>query len=553
MIGDRIDKEIVKNYLDRENPELAKKMQKNMTREDEWKDFKSELARRIASYAQNPTAKAREQLEDFVSSYSVNALVAQESLEKILKDLGIREKEVAFSRPGSRKTMDANRKAYLADLYRRAGLEKASFEIVEETEDAWQEKMDEKYGIVRQKGKKEKESPKGKDTKEDKVEKESKIKKAYYKLTSAMLMAPGKVPPEILAENRELLASASSKLVEVVEELKQAKKEIASKIDLKEVPEELKESYVAMSKDKMKEDSLGEFEEVLEQKQTQQLEFIRINLTYLQESKLKTSLKDFMKTNFPTMPEKEVAQEIEYIMKDAKVNKNGKLVLPRRSVMQEVIFDEKGEVLPAYKDLASSITTYRSAPKISELSDEQIQKVVSHLHDAKEPLEPDSEEFAVIEFLTEHTDMLPVDAEDRKHTIVDAFKTYQVVQNIAEEAEVRHKIILSEEIEEQLEIATEIVRRYDEREASKGELEETEAKSRADVLKIARQKVAALEKAGLSQVIEKGDRESKGVLEKAKSILLPHLQDARDKGTKKLDKEFERFEPKGSEEPEERD
>ena len=550
MIEDRVDKHAVKDYLDRENTELAKKMKDNMARTDTWGDFKNELAIRVANYAKKPTAKAKEQLEDFVSSYSANALVAQELLEKLLKGLRITARETNSPRSRSGKAIDAKRKDYLADLYRRAGLEKSSFEIVEEAEEEWQKKLDEKYGIIRQKKEKEA-SPK--DTKEDKKEKESKIKKAYYKLTSAMLIAPGKVPPEILAENRELLESASLKLVKVVEELKQAKTTISSKIDFAKVPDELQESYVTMSEDKMAEESLGEFETVLEQKQTQQLEVIRTTLTYLQESKLKSTLSNFIKMKFPTMSEKDVAQEIEYVMKDAKVNKDGKLVLPKRSAMKEAILDEKGEVLPEYADLISSITTYSSTPKVSELSDAQIKKLANQFCDAKEPLEPDSKEFAVAEFLTGRTEMLPIDAEDRKRSIGDTFKTYLVLQDIAEEAEIRHKIILSEEIGEQLAKAREIVRRYDEREVSNGELEETEAKRRADVLKIAKQKVAALEKAGLSQVIQKGEAESRGVIEKARSFLLPHLQDARETGTKKLDKEFKRSEPKESEEPEERD
>ena len=48
----------------------------------------------------------------------------------------------------------------------------------------------------------------------------------------------------------------------------------------------------------------------------------------------------------------------------------------------------------------------------------------------------------------------------------------------------------------------------------------------------------ALEKAKLSKVVKEGNRDSMAVIDRANGILMPHLENARNKDSKKFEKKF---------------
>ena len=63
---------------------------------------------------------------------------------------------------------------------------------------------------------------------ESKENKENNENNTYFKLTASMLRAPGQVPPEILAENRELIGNTLPKLEEAIKKLNEAKTALAT-------------------------------------------------------------------------------------------------------------------------------------------------------------------------------------------------------------------------------------------------------------------------------------------------------------------------------------
>lgn len=489
-----ITKQTVKNYLDLENKELMQEMKEKIERADKWDEFKKELVSLIVSFANRPTAENKNRLNDLISAnYISNHIFAQDALTKIYRGLGIRQETVKTESTARSNSSSVTKEEHRRRIYEELGIEYAG-DIRKEGKEDIKRFLNEHYGISEKKSK---------------------------RINSLVISDPEEVSPEILVENREIIETASKKLEVFITELEKAKVTINGKNNTKQeiMPDDIKPSYGDMIDGRMDEDYFEKFESALKQKQEKQIKTIRDSFEYLQKAKLEKTLKELALSKFEDMPPRELDAEIKYVMLDSKIDKDGKLVLPKRSIFKDLMFDEKGELLPDQANLATSITTYGSVKKVSELSDEEIGD-------------------AVTKFVKEHPEMLPEDSESKLELIENTSKEHLLTRDIAEETEIRHKLLISEEIKEQFEKISRIVKSYDEKEHSDTGLSKAEERKRNAFLRIAKKKVASLEKAGLSKMIADGEKTSDDIMKKAKDILLPKLEATRDRAKKRIDKEY---------------
>ena len=488
-----ITKQTVQNYLDLENKELMQEMKEKIESADKWKEFKKELVSLIVSFANRPTAENKNRLNDLISAnYISNHIFAQDALTKIYRGLGIRQETVKTGSTARSNSSSVTKEEHRRSIYEELGIEYAG-DIREEGKKDIKRLLNEHYGISE--------------------------KKKSKRINSLAISDPEDVSPEILVENREIIETASKKLEVFITELEKAKVDIRSKNDARniDIPDDILSPYFDMIDGVMDEEYFVDFESALKQKQEKQIKTIRDSFEYLQKAKLEKTLKELALSKFEDMPPRELDAEIKYVMLDSKIDKDGKLVLPKRSIFKDLMFDEKGELLPDQANLATSITTYGSVKKVSELSDEEIGD-------------------AVTKFVEEHSEMLPEDSELKLELIENTSKEHLLTRDIAEEAEIRHKLLISEEIKEQFEKISRIVKSYDEKEHSDTGLSKAEERKRNALLRIAKKKVALLEKAGLSKIIADGEKTSDDIMEKAKGILLPKLEATRNRAKKRIDK-----------------
>ena len=351
-----VTKQAIKNYLELSNKDLAEKLKSTIENSDNWSSFKSDLIDLLLTYDKNPNPENKAKIDSLISrNYISNNLDAKDALDKILADLKIGQEKNLTPKAKSKNNgkINANKEAYLKKLYEDLGFEydiggksqesSNGRTVSSEEIENFRKKYHSNDKFFRAKSKRTENEDKSKDkTKDNKPDGKIKrtLKLAYFKLTASMLIAPGKVPPEILSKNKALIDDASKKLDALIEGLKEDK---------------------------------------------------------------------------------------------------------------EAIFN-----------------------------DSQSQ----------------------------------------------------------EEAEITQKMMLAEEIHRQLLEIKDIVKQYDDKEKANGTLDKDDSKKRELALKIARRKVKVLEKAKLSKVIELGEKNSKGVINRAKGILLPHLENAKYKDLDRFEKTF---------------
>ena len=506
MAEAKITKQRVKNYLELENKKLASEMKEKIERTDRWGEFKKEFVGLIVEFASNPTVENKYKLDNLIESYYIsNRIFAIDALERIFKDLGIKGKSITTKSEEKPRSSSDSKEEYRRKIYEDLGIEYAG-DIRREGQKEVKDFLKDYYGIK-------------KDSEKTKTKKTTKTRR---KLSSLLISDPEEASPEVLAENREMIENASQKLEAIMTELEKARVDISSKNDARkiDIPEDILSSYSNMIDGEMDEEYFEMFETALKQKQEKQLQTIRDTFEYLQKARLEKTLKELVLSKFEDMPPKEVDAEIEYAMLDSKVNKDGKLVLPKRSIFKDLMFDENGELLPGQAELATSIITYGSVKKVSEFSNEEIGNAVN-------------------EFVKDHPEMLPEDSKSKLKLIEDTSKEYMLTKDIAEETELRHKMLISEEIKQQFEKIKKIVKSYDEKEHSDAGLSKSEARRREAILRIARKKVTSLEKTGLSSLIAEGEKTSEDIIKKAKDVLLPRLEATRNQAKRRINKEFD--------------
>ena len=297
-----------------------------------------------------------------------------------------------------------------------------------------------------------------------------------------------------------------------------------------------------MVNEELDENELDNFAETLNKVSDEKVDDMRDAFGKFDESSrkaLEAKLRTLVETKFTGIEGKELEDEIEYAVLDSKIDKEGKLVLPPRSIFKELFDEKEGKTIdPESEEVSKMLSTYLSEPKVEDLSRTELIKLGRDFRDLTK-MNPKSIEYAIAKRLQDHPELLPDDSSDIMDKIDTASKEQIALERISQETELRHKVIVIEDIQSQFIDIKDIIAKYDEKEASDGKLVKGDKKKRSTVLKIARGKVKSLEHAGLSSVIEDGNKKTKGLLRRAKDILMPQLENARDKGTKILKKEQE--------------
>ena len=543
-----ITKQAIKNYLDFSNKELAEKLKSTIENSENWSDFQSDLIDLLLTYDQNPNPENKAKIDNLISRNYTNTVDAKDALNKILGDLHIgQEKSTSeISSRGDSKSEESE----IKKLYESLGLE---YDIVGQSQENAKntqvsskdiEKFRKQFHSEKQffKAKSDRTEENGRGNKKDGIIKRT-LKLVYFKLTASMLNAPGKVPPEILSKNKDLIDKSSEKLDTLIENLKENKKAISNENQIQEekFDDDIKVLYEKMINGEFDEKAIKDFKGILNERKDKQLGSIRNDIINLiQDKKLEDKFRIFAEENFPNMPKEELEEEIKYALLDSKIDKNGKLVLPQRSLFKDVLYDENGEIQSDKLDIVNTIKTNCEFLKVKDLSNQDIEDIAKDFKEGKDQsiLDEASKAMAFRNFLSTHADLVSDDFTNIISNILETYDEYNLTKNLSEETEITHKIMLSEEINRQFLEIKDIVKQYDDKEQANGTLSRDDSKKRELALKIARRKVNSLEKAKLSKVIEQGDNNSKAVITRARGILLPHLENARNKDSKKFEKNF---------------
>ena len=536
-----ITKQAIKNYLDFTNKDLEEKLKSTIENSDNWSNFKSDLIDLLLTYDKNPSSENKTKIDSLISrNYISNSLDAREALDKILNDLHIGQQEKSDSKVSS----GSDSKSEVKKLYESLGLE---YDIDDQSQGKGRNSQVSSKDIAEFRKKYHSHdkffTAKSKRTEDGKIKRTLKL--AYFKLTASMLIAPGKVPPEILSKNKDLIDESSKKLDVLLADLKKAKETVSGRNK--------------NQKDKMGSGISSYYEEMLEgndndeekiekcekhfrlEKKLQMSDLKESISNIIQNKKLEDKVRAFAEQNFPNMPKEELEEEIKYALLDSKVDKKGNLILPQHSIFKDLLFDENGKIQSDKLDIVNTIKTNCEFLKVTDLSETDIKDIAkdfkygSHESIFKSP----SKARAFRDFLSTHVDLVNDDYDNIVSNIIETYDRYNVTENLLEEAEITHKMILAEKIQGQFEEIKRIVREYDDKERKNGSLNKEDTKKRELALKIARRKVKSLERAKLSKIIEQGEKKSKGVIKRARGILLPRLENTVNRDSKKFKKNFE--------------
>ena len=81
--------------------------------------------------------------------------------------------------------------------------------------------------------------------------------------------------------------------------------------------------------------------------------------------KLEEQLRKIAKARYSELTDDELNEEIEYALLDSKVDKNGKLILPGRSIFNNLLFDKNGEIIEEQASNVDMLIAYSKMPKIN--------------------------------------------------------------------------------------------------------------------------------------------------------------------------------------------
>ena len=458
------------------------------------------------------------------------------------------------------------------ELYRRIGLEYVSVEEeVRKGEEArrqkrlienrkkYGKKYGKKYSPVEimpiKEAKKSLEKPEHKTSraKEDKQEESGGIKRTlkdtYFRLTSKILNAPGEVPPEILADHREKINEASVKLDDLINDLRKAGDIASDEMDKRIVSTDIDKIYRKVKKSASDEKKLNDLTIELNNKKAEILKNMRNNVSQtFKVDSFENELIKFAKANFKDMSKEEIDEEIQYVLLDSKIDENGKLVLPKRSIFQDVIFDKNGQINPKYQNVADAVSKGAEIKRLTTMSNEELLDLGKVLQDGfledgkdiEELKDKNSKSYKLLKFIKDNSQIVTDEDLDKfKTDIYMDYYDYQTTEEVSEEINITYKLLLSSQIRSQLDTIKGIIFGYDQMEKNGEKRFDRDARRKREMaLKVARRKVDILEKAGLSKTINHGDEQSKDVMERAREILLPELKNARDKDIGKYKEVF---------------
>ena len=537
---EEINKQTVKNYLSGEGADLSKTLKENIQVEENWYDFEKELTSLLQKFCNEPNFINKEKINSLLAkNYMSSISLAKETVDKMIRGIGIRESSDIDKSSKESKREEVYTKVGIS--YDHSGARMA------------QEKIDKRNGTTTRRGTLSKQELanaiekelKGRNISEKERESEKpvkdkktlKTKEKGFKLTSSILSLQKQVSTKILAENKEAINESSQKVQSLIAELESARTEIVKNNKNITIPENVKELYDEMENSEIDEDFLVDFEQNKNQIVSSMRE-VTDNLFLTDE--LDNEILNFSLARFDGLEEDEVKEEIRYAILDSKFDQDGNLILPPRSIFKEEFLKPNGEVKDGKNyiiDLISNRCKIRNMSRLDNSDFVEIAKQARDLEDGKE-LEEYSSLYNLKEYLKNNPNLASDKSDEIFSQLASMYTEYEPYQSVQEEAEINHKLLISEEIREQLATLQNIIKQYDEKEAQEGELSKSDSKKRELALKIAKRKVSALEKTGINEVIQSGEKQAHDVLEQASEILIPNLQNVRDKDFDKFEKNF---------------
>ena len=479
-----VSKQAVKNYFESEK-DLVEKLKSSIDNKERWNDFKIEFINSIVAYSKSATPQSKADVKNLISRYYTEEFfIASDCFDKIIAGLGIRENVAQVTRnSSSSRSENLSQEAIVRETFEKLGI---PFERVEDkikrSED---ERLARKAGLY---GKKWKSSSltkaveKAKKGERPAPKKDGKVKKTlklfYFKLTSKVLNAPGTVPPKFLADNRKKIGEASERLSEMISDLSEARKMLQDRNSDNSfyIPSDIEKHYSKMPQ--------GEPTE-------QDLEY----------------LDDF----FDVLCEKQ----------------DDLLETMRKTIYDSVKRDDLGEV-----------------PKgVIDLSDEELldfAKRIRNGEDIRSSSDKKSKSYKLLEAMERDSELItPENLIALKEEMAGYYDQYQVTESILSEVETTKKLEAALQIEAQIGKIKSIVDEFDRKEKLAGKpLSREDSKKRENALKIASKIYSSIKEKKISAVITKGEKETKTVLDKAESILLPKIERAKEKGEKSINRTF---------------
>ena len=377
----------------------------------------------------------------------------------------------------------------------------------------------------------------------DRIDREKESKKVIKKapITSRIKK---KFKGYILAKKKEKIRVASENVDVLIEDLENAREKLGDRNLGKEeiIPDDIKDIYFQMRNGEFNEEEHFEnFDMTLKEKSNEEMNDVRQNLEMLiLDGKVGKDLEQIAKSRGLDLSEEELEAEIRSAIFDVKFDKEGKLVFPKDAVFGRILLNEDGEIREGREEVVASIEKIAKLPKIQNLDHKALSSIAFNLKrpPIKYTVEKETNEYQLLDFFNTDKEMISDRHEEIFENIDKDIQEYKVIQDISKENEVTHKLLIAQKVKSRFRNIQHIIQDYDYREISNGELNDEDTKKRKVLLKIAKKKVKSLEKAGLSQLITDRNNQSKSVIKRARGILLPQLEKAKDKSERKYDKEF---------------
>ena len=350
-----VTKQGVKNYLNITNKDLMEKLKNNIENESNWNNFKSEFTTLIEKYVENPTNQNQNQIYQLISmNYISNNFVAKDILKDILKGLNVNLKE------NNQQSKDEN---YLRALYSSFGL---NYDLDKEMREDYENMKNistinnkqtlsfhknmvtkvayKNYGqsvVALNKNFKEKGKSKSKDKEQASVKR--------------------------LVKKIEMIDDADKKLDVVIEDLKNAKQTISGKNNSQKekMDDDVKLAYEDMLNNPEDKEKVVEFEKEISKKENSQKESMKRDISSLiSDKKLYEQFENIFENNFPNLSRNEFMEQVDYVFNNSKVDKEGRLIIPKDSIFRNVILDENGEIRSDKEDVVDILFTNYEFKKV---------------------------------------------------------------------------------------------------------------------------------------------------------------------------------------------
>ena len=348
----------------------------------------------MEAYVVNPIQSNETKIYNLVSNnFLSNKYVANDVLEKFLKGLGIKNQ---------RDNQSPNDEKYLRELYSSFGLD---YDIDEKKLEQFEENQYIKFG-------KKNEGISG-------FHKNLLSRKAYknYKTSVKDIVKVKKESENKKSKNKsqnkkvKKIEKTEEKLNIVIEDLKNAKKTIfeKNKNQIDKVDDDVKNAYEYMLTNQNDKEKVVKFEEKILQKENTQKESMKRDIdNIISNKKLYEQFENIFESNFLDLSRKEFMDQVDYIFNNSKIDKDGKLIVPKDSIFRNVIFNENGEIRSGKEDVIDILSTNYELRKVKDLSNKDIEVIAKDFKDNRDESELDekSKGYAFRKFIVSHPELV---------------------------------------------------------------------------------------------------------------------------------------------------